>query len=674
MTPIIDEDEIFRWWETFKADNPLVEVRLIGTNKTASGYFTDPRTLIDAVRPYTNEYNVYYTINPISDSCYGREQKDQVILKPKNTTQDAEIIGRAWVFIDIDCKRIAGVNATDEEVEYAKKKANQVYRFLLDNGFYKPVVVFSGSGVHLYLKCELANTKENAELVKRFLLALGILFDDDRVTIDSVVFNAGRIARLPGTYSRKGSSRDVNRPQRLCHLVRVPSELKRNDIKLFEKIADLAPKEEPRPGREYNYSNERFNLEEFMAKHGIEVKKTVTIAEGTRYILKQCLFDPNHGSDAMIFQRTSGALQYYCFHNGCRDKTWKDVRDKYEPDRNTRDGYNWKNGYQPRVKQEEVFVPVKETDAIGKKWLNMEDIDYYNAEDEEAIPTGFEKLDRATKGLILGEVTIVSGINSSGKSSWLNQVALNAVQQGYNTAIWSGELVAKKLKNWINLVAAGRNNVEPDKKHDGLYFVPKNITRQIDAWTKDRLMLYNNDYGQKWEQLYADIQEQAEKHGTKLIILDNLMSLDLSGNGDKYDKQKYFITQVTALAKKFNCHIVIIAHPRKVVTFLRKEDISGSADITNLADNVFIVHRVNKDFEKRAEEYLTPDVMMELSGYDNIVEVCKNRSYGAVDFMQGLYFERETRRFLNAAYEYTIYGWQKPLTMEMPELIPNTEF
>ena len=31
--------------------------------------------------------------------------------------------------------------------------------------------------------------------------------------------------------------------------------------------------------------------------------------------------------------------------------------------------------------------------------------------------------------------------------------------------------------------------------------------------------------------------------------------------------------------------------------FLRKDDISGTADLTNAVDNVFIVHRVNNDFK-----------------------------------------------------------------------------
>ena len=39
----LDESEVYRFWDIFKPNNELVEIRLIGSNKTASGYFTDPK-------------------------------------------------------------------------------------------------------------------------------------------------------------------------------------------------------------------------------------------------------------------------------------------------------------------------------------------------------------------------------------------------------------------------------------------------------------------------------------------------------------------------------------------------------------------------------------------------------------------------------------------------------
>ena len=174
----INEQAVLQWWDIFKAHNPLVEIRLIGANKTASGYFSDPHTMIREITPYAQEYNVYWTLNPIADGCYGRDQQDKIIIKPKNTTNDKEIIARDWVLIDVDCNRVAGVNASSQEAQYAHAKAEQVESFLLAQGFNRPIKVFSGSGIHLYLRCALACNESNDNLIRDFLSALGMLFDD----------------------------------------------------------------------------------------------------------------------------------------------------------------------------------------------------------------------------------------------------------------------------------------------------------------------------------------------------------------------------------------------------------------------------------------------------------------------------------------------------------------
>ena len=61
----INEQALLQWWDIFKKGNPLVEVRLIGSNKTASGYFSDPYTLIREIKPFSEDYNSYFVINPI---------------------------------------------------------------------------------------------------------------------------------------------------------------------------------------------------------------------------------------------------------------------------------------------------------------------------------------------------------------------------------------------------------------------------------------------------------------------------------------------------------------------------------------------------------------------------------------------------------------------------------
>jgi hypothetical protein len=146
------------------------------------------------------------------------------------------------------------------------------------------------------------------------------------------------------------------------------------------------------------------------------------------------------------------------------------------------------------------------------------------------------------------------------------------------------------------------------------------------------------------------------------------MTLDLDAfGGDKNEKQSSFVNSLADLAKQANIHIILVAHPRKSLTFLRREDIGGSGDITNLADNVYIIHRCNKDFVKRAPEFLGIDEVtkiVETEGYSNIVEVCKNRFIGSVDNVFGYFYEMETKRFIESKTEHVVYGWNPPVIQQ----------
>ena len=663
----LDEQQVYEWFDVFKNNNELVEIRLIGTNKTGSGYFTDAKTLINAIAPYTDSYNVYFTINKVNTACYGREQKDRIILRPKNTTNDGEIVCRDFVLIDIDPKRLSGVCATKEEATKAYEKGQQVYKFLVDSGFNEPIVVFSSSGIHLYLKCALLNSDENTKLVKRFLEALSMLFSDEYVDIDTAVFNPARISRLVGSFSCKGANNDETRPQRKCRFLKIPDEIKVNEKEYFEKIAKLYP-EDVKPTRENNYTVERFDLDSFIQKHGIQITKVENVAGGKKYVLDHCVFNPDHkGKDAVIFQRATGEIAYHCFHQSCQQYSWKDVRLKFEPD-----AYSNKDVREFRFKQkyygnEKVapFVPLNETSEKGKKWLSMKDVKRVDISELLSIPTGYHELDKKIIGLFAGELSVLSGLNASGKTSWLNCITLNVIEKGFKTAIWSGEMQDWRFQNWMNQMAAGKGYVRKKSGFDNFYYTPQDVCDKIDHWLEGKLFLYNNSYGSKWEQLFNDVKEVVDNEGVQLVILDNLATLSIDGyESGVYANQTKFIIDLKEYAKQKNIHIILVAHPRKQNDFLRKEGISGTADLTNIADNVFLLHRVGNDFEKRAGEFFGKEKIQNYMDYSNIVEVAKNRQMGIVDHLVGMYYEVESRRLKNDIAEHTIYGWQEDVVQQ----------
>lgn len=655
------EKQVYQFWDVFKQGNQLTEIRLIANDgKTASGYFTDPKTMIDAVRPYVNDYSVYFTINSINPDCYGRPQRDKIMPRVKNTTTDGEIIGRDFVLLDLDSKRATGVNATEEQLTYAKKKANEVYKFLKDNGFYEPIVICSGSGVHLYLRCALLPSEENNNLIKRFTQAMSMLFSDSQVDIDEKVFNLGRIARVCGYYNRKGTSADKDRPQRLCEFVRVPSEIKVNEKEYFQKIANLYP-EDPKPSRENNYSVEKFDLDAFIEKHNIEVTKIEQVSGGKKYILKHCAFNPAHsGKDAVIFQKDNGALSYVCLHNSCKDKDWRAFRTHFEPDAYTR-----QNTFVPsnRFKRPPIseFAPIEQTDEKGNVWIKMSEIKKPRLDVADYIPSGIPQIDKLIIGFKRKQVSLWSGYRGCGKSSILNMLILNAAQQGYKTALWTGELDGTEVKQWLYLQASGKGYNRKSQFTD-FYYTPDLVCDKIDPWIDKYLFLFNNEYGENYKQLEFEIRKLKKEQDIDMVMLDSLMVLgydDMEGVG--YEKQKNLMRMITKLAKELNIHIHMVCHPNKSGTFLRVNNISGSGHIPDYAQYIFICHRLGRDFEKNASEFLSPATISEItdSGCSNCIEICKCRDKGtAVDKFIKLYFEIESNRLKDNIAEHIIYNWE----------------
>lgn len=661
----MDASEIKKWHGIFKRDNELFEIRILG-DRTWSGYFYDVETAIKALEPFDNA-NIYYSINEVKSACASRDQFNCFKQVKGTATSKQDIEHRWWLPIDVDCERPSGVSSTEEEKAKAHKKAQDVFVFLRENGFCTPVVCDSSSGYHILYPIDMDNNQESEDCIKAFLEILANNFTDESVKIDTVLHDANRILRLSGTYGRKGRS-TKERPHRLAKILSVPSEIKRmsiEQIKAFNAKYTIKV-EQPQRRQFQGLQNEQFNLRDFIAKYGIKVAKEIPISGGgTKFVLEECPFDQQHKApDSALFEMPNGSIAFKCFHNSCSQYDWRAFRLHFDPhaydyENEPRQQHVPQSTYQQKGYTQQKKYEIKDkVPELGEKWLSMSTIKKVDLSQLEHFSTGFTELDKNIIGLYMSEVTILSGSNASGKSSWLNTLLLNIIQQGGKAALWSGELRPDILKTWIQMVAAGKSNLRLSNYGDGKYYVPNAIADKIDEWLDGKFFLYNNEYGNSWQQIFHDM-ELLLKAGVKVFALDNLFSLDIDIlDGDKNNKQKELILQIKDFAKKNLVHIILVAHPRKVTSFLRKNDISGTSDLQNAVDKIFIIHRVNNDFFRSGAEFFGESEINHYRGYGNVIEVCKERLYGVVDLMVGMQYEVESRRFKNTMDENIRYGWE----------------
>lgn len=670
---MIDANELKKTLEVFSTSNGLHEIEIINMlNKTDnySGIYDDVDLLCKDIQRFDcGNYNLYFRINELKDAIKGKIQYNKFIRGAKGAI-DTDVKQRDWLFLDFDPIREGGVKdiaATDEEMEKSHLVAVSCYLYLKEQGFPDPVVCKSGNGWHTLYR--LDGVKEEGEqtktVFKNFLSYLALQFTTKEVDLDLKNINASRLTKLYSTVSRKGA--DIpERPHRKSEIVKVPKEIVPVDWGLVVGIANrYVTSQETDPleqttYREGNNSRNKFDLMDFLSKNGIEILKTERVGTSTKHVLKTCPFHEEHGKDSAIFVADNGAITFTCFHSSCAGNNWRSLRLMFDPHAYDTPQYEQRTFRQPYIPERKKYQIKDENPKLGKKWLSLSVVKRVNLSETKTIKTGFKELDKKILGLNLGEVTLLSGSNSAGKSSWLNTLILNVINDDNKVALWSGELPPDKLKMWIHNAAAGKDNIISKQRGDfTIYETTPQVSSRIDEWLDGKLFLYNNEYSSKWQQILNDIQELL-KMDVNLFILDNLFSMDIDiFDGDKNNKQKELILQICQLAKKNKIHIILVAHPRKATGFLRKTDISGTADLTNAVDNVFICHRINNDFIKTGSEFLGASKIQEYASFGNCIEVCKNRMFGVVDYLVGMYYEIESRRFKNDINEHIVYGWQE---------------
>jgi hypothetical protein len=339
----------------------VVELRALDVGgKTVAGYFDDHAKLAEAAAKLSGSAaGVYVVLNELTPGLLARSA-NRLTTGPKNLTQDKDIIRRRYLPIDIDAKRPSGISSTDAEHDAAIQVAGKIKEYLVGLGFPADAIIIgdSGNGGHLLVRVDLPNDANNTNLIKNCLEALATRFDDAAVSIDPSVFNASRIWKLPGTLTRKGDS-TPSRPHRIARLLDVPTTPVITPVEALGALAATLPAKETPPTRPYHGPAHPFDLVAWMLAHGIEVKSSGPYRGGTRYILKQCVFNEDHtGTSAAIFQDADGKIGYKCHHTECVGRTWADVRELKEP------------GYKDRLAAEGLHITIDGVTYLERLDLN----------------------------------------------------------------------------------------------------------------------------------------------------------------------------------------------------------------------------------------------------------------------------------------------------------------
>jgi archaellum biogenesis ATPase FlaH/5S rRNA maturation endonuclease (ribonuclease M5) len=297
--------------------------------------------------------------------------------------------------------------------------------------------------------------------------------------------------------------------------------------------------------------------------------------------------------------------------------------------------------------------------------IDFADVEDFDLDNAQGVYTQIKPLDAYLSKLFYGTFNIITGVNGSGKSSFVNQVCIcEPLNQGEDVFVYSGELPNWQLKNWITFNLTGRRHIDVIKKPNqpDMYKIKPEIKQKISEHYRGRLYLYDNPVDRTSKALINKMTELARKNGTKVFIIDNLTVVDLESNeNNKWDKQKDFIVDLVKFSSVYNVLVILVIHPHKLDTIRRmtKMDIQGTMSITDLAHRVLGVHRVRPK-EKEGTKNRKGDIIVEPNPYDVMVDIFKDRLIGFEDVEVGINYDRASRRFWTDLDELDkCYKWDK---------------
>lgn len=223
------------------------------------------------------------------------------------------------------------------------------------------------------------------------------------------------------------------------------------------------------------------------------------------------------------------------------------------------------------------------------------------------------------------EVTVWTGVNGNGKSTFLRYLALSLI--GARSTCFFCSLEAKvereiiKMVTFISGADATPEAARAFLQKCGPFLIFADVTGTI---------------GQ--EMLFEMMWFSFQRYGASTFFIDSMMRIE-SLEEDNI-AQGAFLGRLQGFAKQTGAHVHLVCHPRKTEAGGKptKMDVKGSSLIQNNADNIVLISRNHEKDRLRHLKQLT--LAMDESMHDAEIRVEKQRDSG----WEGSYFLRFDRK------------------------------
>jgi P4 family phage/plasmid primase-like protien len=298
------------------------EVRVKTAAGIFAGYFDSEVAALSAVERLGNYTAAWATLNPLSADALTPDTtiNPAELVRTYAAAADSHIARREWLLLDFDPPRPTDTNSTDAEKAAAYEQAEECRDALTAMGWPAPCEIDSGNGYHLRYRINMPNDDPAHEVVRSVLRSLAERYG----MLDVTNHNAARVAKLPGTWARKGEHTE-ERPQRMARVLAEGSGMV-TEAQLREVAGDVATTEYAAP-QEVGSDDAKASREwllGYIAHYELVVRTEARRITGGWKLgiycpLTQGDAQPHEeeGDTSTILLMINGRLSFKCSHNTC---------------------------------------------------------------------------------------------------------------------------------------------------------------------------------------------------------------------------------------------------------------------------------------------------------------------------------------------------------------------
>ena len=258
------------------------------------------------------------------------------------------------------------------------------------------------------------------------------------------------------------------------------------------------------------------------------------------------------------------------------------------------------------------------------------------------IGTGFHQMDYLTGGLKAGEMFIVAGRPSLGKTSLAMNMALNVAMRGIPVGVFSMEMSQQAL---IIRMLCSESRIDARRVSNGDLSAGdfESLGKAAHRICKAKIQI-DDTPSLTMTQLRSKARVMSQVHGVKVFVIDYLQLLH--GSGRRYDSRQSEVTEISqgvrALMKELGASGLVLAQLNREITNgggrkPKMSDIRESGSIEQDADVIGMLYQPGDESEQE-ESASVIDVSLRL---------VKNRN-GIRDIDVPLKFHRTLTRFETA--------------------------